>query len=133
MLRFVTRYSAFIYGTDLQPIIDPETVLKVETTPGGAGVWWHNYCYNYVHNGSKKVVVHLLGSPQNDRIFENKTGEVRKVKTCRVTYNGPEKVVKAYELSPFVEGERRELTVDGQSVKTSDFYLWDMVVLELGN
>ena len=64
MLKFITRYSAFIYGVGLEPIVDPEPVLTVSADPG---VWWHNYCYKYADAGSKKVVVHMLGVPRNDK------------------------------------------------------------------
>jgi hypothetical protein len=130
MLRFLTRYSALLYGTSLEPIADPEPLLRVEAQPG---VWWHNYCYRYQDGAAKKVVVHLLAVPRSDRIFGNKDGEVSRVRGCSVTYAGPEAVVKAYELSPFLEGFCRELPVTGKSVQPSDFQLWTMVVLELGD
>jgi hypothetical protein len=130
MLRFITRYSAFIYGADLEPIADPEPLLTIAAQPG---VWWHNYCYMYKHGDARKVLVHMLSVPRNDKIFDNKAGEVSKVHGCSVSYAGPEKVVKAWELSPFIEGFCRELPIGGQSVKPSDFHLWTLIVLELGD
>lgn len=129
MLRFVTRYSGLIYGAALEPAADPDALLTVSADPG---VWWHNYCYTYKDGETKKIVLHLLSPPKNDRIYANKDGEVAKVHGCSITYAGPEKVTKAYELSPFIEGFSRELPVKGKSVNPSDFYLWKTIVLELG-
>jgi len=130
MLRFMTRYSAFVYGTALEPIMDPEPLLTVSADPG---VWWHNYCYFFGDGPDRKVVVHLLSVPRNDKIGENLDGEVSKVHDVSVTYTGSESVGNAYELSPFIEGFCREIPVNGKAARPSDFYLWTVVVLELGD
>jgi len=126
--RFITRYSTLIYGTGLKPIVDPEGVLTVKATPG---VWWHNYCYTYRDDGAEKIVAHLLGVPRDDRIFENRQGQVSKLRRVRVRYTGPGKVPRAWELSPFIEGFQRAIPVVGNAARPADFYLWTVVVLEL--
>ena len=129
MVQFLTRYSAFIYGTGLEPIVDPEPVLSVSAEQP---LWWHNYCYTYTDGPAKKIVVHLLGAPRNDRISANRDGQISRIHAS-VHYLGPEKVAKAYELSPFIPSFQREVPVTAQSAKPTDFYLWTVLVLELGD
>lgn len=129
MLQFLTRYSGFIYGSGLEPIADPEPLLSVKADQP---LWWHNYCYTYTDGSAKRIVVHLLGAPRNDRIGANVDGQVSRAGAV-VRYLGPEKVTKAYELSPFIPGFGRVVPVTDQSVRPADFYLWTVLVLELGD
>ena len=59
-LQFLTRYSDLVYGTSLEPITDPESVLTVEAEPG---VWWHMFAYRYKEAGRERGLVHLLSAP----------------------------------------------------------------------
>jgi hypothetical protein len=127
-LQFVTRYSDLIYGTSLEPIADPESVLTVEAEPG---LWWHMFAYTFKEAGRERVLVHLLSAPTQDKIQDNKDGQVRKITGASVTYQGPGAIAKAWELSPYMEGWVRPLTPQGKTVKPSDFYLWKIIVLEL--
>lgn len=127
-LQFLTRFSDLIYGTGLQPIADPEAALTVDADPG---VWWHMFAYTQKDAGRDRIVVHLLSAPLADQISENKFGQVRKISATTVTYKGQAPVVRAWELSPFMEGFARTLTPQGKSVKPTDFYLWKVIVLDL--
>lgn len=126
--QFLTRYSAFIYGTGLKPLDDPEAVLRVQATPGA---WWHMFSYRYEDGTDKSVVVHLLGPPRKDKINTNTDGAVTRIRNAAVTYTGPGKVVQAWELSPFIEGFARQIPVTNNVARPSDFYLWKIVVLRL--
>jgi hypothetical protein len=126
--KFLTRYSAFTYGTALEPLADPESVFRVDANPG---VWWHLFSYNYKTADSRKAVVNLLSIPAKDKIAENTTGTCPRIHNASVTYAGPEHVLHAWELSPFLEGFQRELPLNGNSVKVPDFYFWKIVVFDL--
>ena len=82
----------------------------------------------------RMIVMHMLDvPPSNDKVFENKDGEVTKIHGCSVAYGGPEKVVKAYEWSRSSRAFRED-SISGNMVKPSGFLSVDMiVVLELGN
>ena len=128
--KFLTRYSDLIYGAALEPLTEPEAALKVDAVPG---VWWHLFCYKYKQGGTLRAVVHLLSPPAKDAIQENTPGVAPRIHDVSVTYAGPEKPVRAWELSPFIDGFQRELPLAGNTVKPSDFHFWTMVVFDLEN
>ena len=126
--QFVTRYSSLIYGTALDPLLDPEPVLTVDATPG---VWWHSFAYAWKDAGKSRVLVHLLSVPKKDKINDNKDGLVQRISNVTVGYTGPEDVAKAWELSPFMDGFIQPLACEKKTVKPTDFYLWKIVLFEL--
>jgi hypothetical protein len=89
------------------------------------------FAYTFKEAGRERVLVHLLSAPTQDKIQDNKDGQVRKITGASVTYQGPGAIAKAWELSPYMEGWVRPLTPQGKTVKPSDFYLWKIIVLEL--
>jgi hypothetical protein len=126
--QFVTRYSAFIYGTALEPILDPEPVLTVDAAPG---VWWHLFAYTWKEGDRSRVLVHLLSAPKNDKVNSNRSGVAGKVTNVSVRYDGPEAVTQAWELSPFIQDFCKPLAVQEKTVRPGDFHLWKIVVFEL--
>jgi len=89
------------------------------------------FCYTQKSDGHNRVVVNLLAPPKASKAGDNKFGETPKISNVAVAYNGPGKVTKAWELSPFITGFAREIPCTKNSVKPNDFYLWTIVVLEL--
>ncbi|MBI4025227.1 MAG: hypothetical protein HY360_09630 [Verrucomicrobia bacterium] len=124
--RFATRYSAVLFGYEIDRIKNPDALLTM-TSP--QPVWWKDYVHvRPLGSGAKQVTVDLLNPPTQEfaRAFADETDAPPPQKNVALTLKlkPGETVTSAWYLSFEIDGMRQKLDLqaDGKPGKEVTIY-----------
>ena len=129
IFRFVTRFTAFLWGRDEQRVVNPESQVAVDAA---GPVWWKDYVYARQRaDGKRFLIVQLINPPPTEFILGEKQPLPQPLTEVTVKFTQP--VTKAW-VGSWETPLRLYQAVDapGGVVTVPRLGIWTMVVAEMG-
>lgn len=128
IFRFVTRYSAFIWGREQERVKQPDRLVAVDTA---GKVWWKDFVYERKRaDGRRFVIVQLINEPPSEFIQAEKQELPPPLADVTVKFAQPVKRAWVASYEPALNCQATD--APGGVVKVPRLAVWTMVVAEMG-
>ncbi len=154
LFAFATRFSAMLWGHDINRVRQADKVVQVTSDKGE--IWWKNFVHQRtLADGRKYLIVHLLNAPPNKEIGVTEQPLPDPIANVKLAFQVPVKKVwlatarpgpartvsrKGEKLFHYSQAETYEAMgplqcaaaqVEGGTVTLPQLRMWTMVVAEL--
>ena len=128
LFRFVTRFSAFIWGREQERVPEPDRLVAVSTA---GKVWWKDFVYERKRaDGRDFLIVQLINEPPSELIQAEKQALPAPLTDVTVQFKQP--IKRAWVAAPEPQLTCEHADVTNGVVKVPRLGVWTMVVAERG-